>query len=420
MIDPMITAFFAERKKGWLTDKIKESMSEAEMAAAHQECEKLFDLKNWLPNAANRAGQISISTHPVTLSHPSARTNKNGHASAVVAQASFTPDGFLRSGNVAVAPDALGNAAALDVYKFLTLVMQDGETLLQHLQNESALATHLLSFAEQPSEVKHGFLQMIAKTEESVTSSKIKQVYFPVEYEASGYHLLSVLSPSGLVFELRKRLDDLCFSEETKTRRELRRNNEFCAGGYQEIYGLTTIGYGGEYPQNISVLTHQNRGKAHLLLSIPPSLDAEYTRLPRRDFFNDVLNIKALEEIIKAFHKLASADHNNLNIRRGLDYRIEQYLDVLIQMMWQTRRGFIERPYNRPEQLPAYQKRWLFPENEAARDDSQDWLDEVVTHAARHFSASYKKALGKSALTLGDDLMARVTDVLEKNSEVLA
>jgi len=26
MIDPMITAFFAERKKGWLTDKIKERL----------------------------------------------------------------------------------------------------------------------------------------------------------------------------------------------------------------------------------------------------------------------------------------------------------------------------------------------------------------------------------------------------------
>lgn len=419
MTDPAIEAFFAERKEAWLKKNLKAGMTEDEIRDKNLECEEVFALKNWLPNAAKRAGQISLSSHPVTFSHPSARKNKNGYASSIIAEADFSADGFLRSGNVAVEPDALGNAAALDVYKFLTLVMQDGTTLLQHLQNDSELAQQLLHSAADVAEVKQGFLEMVAAKDEAITSSKIKQVYFPVEQKADGYHLLSVLTHSGHLFELRKRLDKLRFSEETKALRELRRNNQYSEAGYQEIYNLTTIGYGGTKPQNISVLNNQNAGKAHLLLSLPPELSSRNARLPRRNFFSDMLYAKSLQEIFQDFHRLVSTDHNDINIRRGLEYRAEQYLDQLILKMWQARQGFAEQPHSRPEALPAYQKRWLFPEHDQERRESEDWLDELVTEAARHFSASYKKVLGKSALILGDDLIQRITGVIEQNREAL-
>ena len=419
MTDPAIEAFFAERKEAWLKKNLEVGMTQDGLRDKNLECEEVFNLKNWLPNAAKRAGQISLSTHPVTFSHPSARKNKNGYASSIIFDTGFIADGFLRSGNVPVDPDALGNAAALDVYKFLTLVMQDGATLMQHLQSNSELAQKLLRSAADPADVKKGFLEMVAAKGDAITSSKIKQVYFPVEKETEGYHLLSVLSNSGHLFELRKRLDKLRFSEDIKARRELRRNNQYCAEGYQEIYNLTTIGYGGTKPQNISVQNNQNAGKAHLLLSVPPSLDVQYVRLPRRNFFSDMLYAKSLREIFQAFHRLVSADHNDISIRRGLDYRAEQYLDQLILKMWQARQGFTEQSHTRPEALPAYQKYWLFPENEQERSESSIWLDELVLEAARHFSASYKKILGTSALILGDDQMRRVTDVIEQNRETL-
>ena len=419
MLDPAIDGFFAERKKAWLKENINASMTEEEKGDKKRGCEEIFALKNWLPSAAKRAGQISMSTHPVTFSHPSARKTKNGKATSVIAKADFSADGFLRSGNVKVEPDWLGNAAALDVYEFLALVMQDDVTLLQHLQNSSELAHQLLQNAADPTEVKQGLLEMVAAKGEAITSSKIKQVYFPVEAEQGGYHLLSVLTHSGHLFELRKRLDKLRFSEETKALRELRRNNQYSEAGYQEIYHLTTIGYGGANPWNISVLNKQNAGKAHLLLSLPPELSARNARLPRRNFFSDMLYAKSLQEIFQDFHRLVSTGHNDINIRRGLEYRAEQYLDQLILKMWQARQGFAEQTYSRPEALPAYQKRWLFPEHDQERRETEDWLDELVTEAARHFSASYKKVLGKSALILGDDLIQRVTGVIEQNREAL-
>ena len=78
MLDPAITLFFSERKEAWLKKNIKTDMDEFEKKEQEQACEEVFALSTWLPNAARRAGQISMSTHPCTFSHPSARKNKNG------------------------------------------------------------------------------------------------------------------------------------------------------------------------------------------------------------------------------------------------------------------------------------------------------------------------------------------------------
>ncbi|HBD9477303.1 TPA: type I-F CRISPR-associated protein Csy1, partial [Legionella pneumophila] len=201
MFDPAITDFFAERKKSWLKKKLKSDMTELEKNNILQECEDIFALENWLPNAAKRAGWMSISTHPCTFSHPSSRKNKNGYVTSIIAKAPRKADGYLRSGNVHVALDALGNAAALDVYKFLSLVTEDGKTIIEHIQQNTEVAKSLLSIKTDSYEnLRVGFLEMVSSNEASITSSKIKQVYFPMGNE---YHQLSVLSNSGMIFELR-------------------------------------------------------------------------------------------------------------------------------------------------------------------------------------------------------------------------
>jgi CRISPR-associated protein Csy1 len=420
MLDATIEAFFAERKAAWLKKNLKASMEEDEVREKEQECEEIFALKNWLPNAAKRAGQISLATHPCTFSHPSARKNKNGYASSVIAKADFVEDGFFRSGNMQAEPDALGNAAALDVHKFLTLVMADGAILLEHLQQDSELAKNLLaSTGSDAAELKDGFLAMVAAKDEAITSSKIKQVYFPVEEEAAGYHLLSILSNSGHMFEMRKRLDWLRFSEETKVARELRKKNQFSATGYQEIYNLTTIGYGGTKPQNISVLNNQNAGKAHLLLSMPPELSPRKVRLPTRNFFGDVLYPKQLQQTFQAFHRLLNADYNNIHIRNARDYRIQEYFDQVILKMWQVRNAFAEQPHTRPEHLTAYQKYWLFPEYAAERTTEAPWLTTLVDDATRHFIHSYQKVAAKSVIQLGDTELQAFSRIIEQNKEAL-
>lgn len=422
MLDPAIEAFFAERKEGWLKKNLKASMSEAEVHQIEQQCEDTFALSQWLPNAAKRAGQISLSTHPCTFSHPSARKNKNGYVSAIIANAKQANDGFLRSSNVAVEPDALGNAAALDVYKFLTLQMQDGATLLAHIEAETQLAKTLLTLNnESYQEIRNGFLAMSATDDSVVTSSKIKQVYFPVWLDDEDYHLLSILTPSGLLFEMRRRIDDIRFSEQTKTLRDLKRKGEYSEVGFKEIYGLTTIGFGGTKPQNISVLNNQNAGKAHLLLSLPPVLNIRETRLPKTNFFTDAINPWHTKETFQAFHGLINLTKDKRGNRfiEYRDNRIQEYVDYIIVMMWKVRRALEQENITLPNKISNYQKTWLFPDNQEQRDNTDDWLEILISEIARQFIAGYKVVNGKKALFLGNDEFNAIVDVVARYKELL-
>ncbi|ELH0898641.1 type I-F CRISPR-associated protein Csy1 [Vibrio cholerae] len=419
VLDPAIAAFFAERKEAWLKKNISAAMSDAEVLEKQQECEQNFLLDNWLPDAAKRAGQISVASHPCTFSHPSARKNKNGYVSSIIAKNKPRIDGFLRSGNVSVEPDALGNAAALDVYKFLSLEMSDQRSLLVHIEQESELARQLLDIPScEYQALRDGFLKMVDSDQASVSSSKIKQVYFPI---ADGeYHLLSLLTHSGHLFELRKRLDALRFGDAVKEARECKKTNHFHPAGYQEIFGLTTIGFGGTKPQNISVLNNQNAGKAHLLASIPPELTLRDIRLPRTDFFKESFNAWQAKEVLESLHRLFLTDYNNINLRDGRDYRIQQYVDLVIEKMWQVRLFLEAYSGELSSVLPLEQKIWLYPEFAEQRHQEDEWLDKIIRHIARGLINHYSRSkVITSPITLADQELLAIEKVVASNKENL-
>ena len=418
MLDPKIQSYFSDRKEAWLKKKVHDSMNDYERKEQEQECEQVFSFNEWLPNAARRAGQISMSTHPCTFSHPSARKNKNGYVSSVLVEIDRDADGFLKTGNVSVATDALGNAAALDVYKFLTLVMQDGKSLLAHIQQNSDLAKKLLTIKSESYEhLKSGFLAMVEGSTENITSSKIKQVFFPVDDD---YHQLSLLTNSGMVYQLRARLDKMRFSDEVKELRDKKRKNELSEQGYSEIYGLTTIGYGGTKPQNISVLNNQNGGKAHLLSSLPPSIEKRNIHFPKRNFFVESFKKYDYADTFKGLHKLFLADHNNLNIRDARDYYLQQMMDLLVDKMWAVRAVSKQQYHQESSSLSLYQRTWLHSDYAEQRAESDDWLDKLVAEISRWLSNSYETVLKKQeAIKLGEEERLLFVGIVNENRESL-
>ena len=435
MTDKAIREFFDDRKEAWLKKNLKASMSDVEVREKEIECDEVFSLIHWLPNAANRAGQMSISTHPCTLSHPSSRKNKNGYASSIIAKSEKHNDGFLRSGNLDVAADALGNAAALDVYKFLTLEMADGQNLIQHLEQDSKLA---LSFfiLENDNEtpnyqtLKQGFLAMTNASAESVTSSKIKQVYFPLaevdaaqtgdseKNEYSQYHQLSILTASGILFELRKRLDAIRFGDAIKNAREKKKTNQEHQG-FKEIYDLTTIGYGGTKPQNISVLNNQNGGKAHIFLSMPPALKKRDIHFPHTDFFVQCLSYFQCKTQFFALHKLYSQDSNNMHIRAQRDEYYQSVVDRIIEKMWQVRSVAIEQFNQKNSQLLVAQQTWLCDQNKDLRETNDDWLDVICDSITTFLFHGYEKTLKQKAIKLGDAEHKHMRKIVLQNKEAL-
>ena len=399
--------------------KAKE-MQNDEVLALEFECEQLFSPEQWLPNAAKRAGQINISSHPCTFSHPSARKNKNGYVTSVIASASQAPDGYLRTGNAQVQGDALGNAAALDVYKFLTLEMQNGETLLQHIQHDSDLAKELLSIeTENYQTLKDGFLAMTLGSDKSITSSKIKQVYFPA---GNNYHQLSILSNSGIIYELRHRIDALRFSENQKILRERKRNNQPSEKSFSEIYDITTIGYGGTKPQNISVLNNQHGGKARLLLSVPPTLVKRDIQFPVKNFFTNAIRYYDIHDALLKLHSIFKIGLDSMiprrNLESGRDHRIEEILDVIIPRMAALRSIAEEQYREETSQLPQYQKIWLCPEYRLQREKEDEWLMELCKEITLWIGKAYQKTIKKS-VTLGSAEREYLKGVITTHREAL-
>lgn len=417
MIDKAISGFFKERKEAWMKKNLKSSMSDDKVLLLQEKCNEEFALQTWMANAAKRAGQISISTHPCTFSHPSARKNKNGYVTAIIAEVEADNDGLLRSGNVEVEQDALGNAAALDVHKFLSLQMEDGRPLMVHIQEESELAKKLLSInTSDYALLRDGFLAMVDSGEqENITSSKIKQVYFPVDED---YHQLSILSNSGLIYHLKKRIDTIRFGEEVKELREKKRKNEPSDVGFSELYNLTTIGYGGTKPQNISVLNNRNGGKAHLLHAMPPSIEARSIRFPKHDFFQESLKPWETKEIFHALHIIFTTDYNNQKIREGKYYRYQQLIDRIVEKMWAVRSVADAQYFENSSRLKRYQKIWLLEEFAQLRESEETWLDELTEEIARWVQRGYEKSVGKAFITQGKAEYQDILDLVTQNKEV--
>lgn len=420
MLDPAIAAFFSERKAGWLKKKLKPDMTEIEAREVENECEELFSLESWLPNAAKRAGQMSISTHPCTFSHPSSRKNKNGFVTSVIVNTSRKADGYLRSGNTNVETDALGNAAVLDVYKFLSIVTGDGGTVLEHIQQDSELGKSLLNIkTETYDNLKTGFMEMVLSDETLITSSKIKQVYFPVN---GGYHQLSILTNSGMVFELRKRVDALRFSDTVKEGRELRRNNIYSESGYSEIYNITTIGYGGTKPQNVSVLSNQNGGKAHMLLSVPPMLEQREIKFPTKDFFIQNLHYYDCKDILERLDNIFKIERDGQipleKIRMGRDRCLGDIFDMIFQKMMALREASTNQFWSETSRLPAWQKLWLCEQYREQRIEQDDWLDTLCKQIADWIGDAYKSST-KHPVMLGEAERYYIKEYIDDNKELL-
>lgn len=416
MDEPTIKEFFDQRKEAWLKKNLKAGASLEEIAISEQVCESTFALAEWLPNAASRAGQISIATHPCTFSHSSARKNKNGTVTSTIADCLKQDDGYLRTGNVAVEPDALGNAAALDVYKFLNVRFQDGLTLLQHISEDTDQAKQLLNITTATyAELKTGFMAMVEPSSgDVVTSSKIKQVYFPV---GDGYHQLSVLTNSGLVFDLRQRLDAMRFGDEVKAKRDLKKSNQYSDTGYSEIYDITTIGYGGTKPQNISVLNNQNGGKAHLLSSVPPVLNIRDMRFPLRSFFDESLNFWSFKDLFKDLHDTIKIElGGNISRQKILtarDNRIKALVLKVMDVVYVLREASIEQ-YRESSELPKSQVIWLCVNCIDERENSDTWLDDIIHSLTRWLNNSYSKALGDKQVLLGSAEFTEMKKMIEQ------
>ncbi|RDH43675.1 type I-F CRISPR-associated protein Csy1 [Zooshikella ganghwensis] len=289
-----------------------------------------YQKSTWLENAAKRVEQIQLVTHAVKYSHPSAK----GSSHYLEVNSSLQQHALLTTHSIGDErrEDVVGNAAALDVYKFLTIDIQ-GKPLLTRLLNDEIEVKAALSEDTKISEQLAAAFKGITLSRGVVASHKlVKQIYFPIAEQ--NYHLLSPLYPTCLVQAVYDKIRNDRFGDEAKAAREARFERKMHDNGYNEYPNLVIQKFGGTKPQNISQLNSQRYGESWLLASCPPIWKSQPVKPPisLTSVFSKGLRRKSINERVKLLRKfLTKTKYNNVAIRDKRAQLVQNIIDDILQ-----------------------------------------------------------------------------------------
>lgn len=360
---------------------------------------------NWLSDAARRVSQIQAVTHALKPLHPDARGSnlyvEPQSLNSLEQVSSHVLDKQFDS-------DVVGNAAALDVYKFLKLEL-NGRTLLQALQDGDEQV--LLALSSKPEKAKawaQDFLGLLQREERAHASHTLaKQVYWQVGQDSSNdghYHLLAPLFPTSLVHRVHATLQEARFGEASKLARQARRDKVLYDGVLHTYPDLALRKLGGTKPQNISQLNSERGGVNYLLASLPPKWQVKSWPEPWkiRSIFDDVFSwhppIRRLFKQLDTF--LRSGPASTMATRNRRDRYVDGVIDEVLQLTAQLRSVWpIGWTADSRCQLTDAEQLWL--DNGRLAVDSQfqrewerlSWTDNIADSFARWFNAHLSKDL---------------------------
>lgn len=326
-----------------------------------EEIRTKFSPTNWLGNAARRAGQLQLVSHPIKLVHPKIKTSE---ASSLFVNPDTLPKrkeigSHCLSGSE-FELDVTGNAAALDVFNFLRIRHQ-GKTLLDFvLSNDKDFIAALCDDKEQAETWMRGFSE-IARETAPATHQLAKQVYWqvaaPIERNED-YHLLAPLQSSQLTHRLYKTINEHRFGESAKAARQARREQRDHPNGYCDYPQLASIKNGGSKPLNVSQLNAERFGVNFMLASLPPIMD-EYALRPPIKSANALLKFSRMKDVRKLSNQLKKANQkNDLNASLALADLLFVELDYYSALIQQNNAGWTK---DARCLLPIAQKLWLDP-----------------------------------------------------------
>lgn len=384
----------------------------------NEESSEIKAVQSLLEKDAENAKQLRMVSHNPKVTHTSIKK----HIGSILPKKESKNDGLLRSGNCTLfhvdsieKMDCIGNAAALGSYSLLDLKMPDNKTFYWHLQKETADIKKLLRHYDVNFEdFKSNYWLIFKKPEEVSTSGLLKQVYFPVD---NSYHLLSIITPATIVFELRKRIDELRFSADVAASRTAKKNNQ-PGKNYKELSSLALLTIGGTKAQNAGALMNKIKGKSLLFKSIPPKLEKRKIRLPKRDFFKTSLYKKSFKDAFQKLHDLFLCKINNMHIRKGRDNCINVILEKILFKAHAIRNRETGWTQNEMyKNLPQNQKFWLDDYHADAKQASSNWRDEISSQIASWIIRTYDMLFKHEAVILSDSELAYIKRTIESNKE---
>lgn len=363
------------------------------LAAERRELELRYEPQTWLTDAARRAGQISLVTHAAKFTHGDSKSSS-------LYSETTQKEGYLSSATLDdIDPDAVGNAAALDVAKLLQTRVE-GDSLFACLKRGER--TPLAAFTDDAAQLDEwitGFSRGLTPGEPA--SHKLaKQNYFPV---GDDYHLLSPLFATSLVQAYHQKMLAFRFGDDINAIRKARREKTWHPQPLVLFPDSAEMHFGGTKPQNISYLNSVRGGRVWLLSAQPPQWKrADKPPVNLRSVFTaggqfDRRANAAVQRLISLLTR--SRDYNNRHIRESRDKYIDELIDLLFVVVSELQREEWQGWTLRCPTLKTHQQLWLDPwrtkTDEAFRKerDKDDWLEEVAADFSIWLNARLRKDL---------------------------
>jgi len=364
-----------------------------------QELRNQFQPAAWLEDAARRVAQIQAVTHSLKPIHPDAKGSSLYRAPD---QLTALPVVGTHSLGPQFDADVVGNAAALDVYKFLKL-SHAGQSLLElSVAGDPDLATALSPEADQARQWMDAFAGLAQPRGKAASHTLAKQLYWLVGTDAQddqAFHLLAPLYPTSLVHRVYLQLQDDRFSDEAKAARAARKAGEHHARPVREYPQLAIQQLGGTKPQNISQLNSERRGDNCLLASLPPVWrSADVRALLNVDslfkVFGGRKEVKQQALALRRF--LITNPAPNMETRQQVYGRIAVLIDELV--FFQAELLTLQPGWSDASacDLSLSQRVWLDPDAEragGARMDHEDAVDEIAGDFARWVNMQLRNPL---------------------------
>ncbi|MCG7576973.1 MULTISPECIES: type I-F CRISPR-associated protein Csy1 [unclassified Halomonas] len=369
-----------------------------------------FHFDTWINDAARRVGQLQVVTHSLKPIHPDAKGSNlyappeslNNHS--LVGSHTLSAD---------FAGDVVGNAAALDVYKFLKLQFEGKSLLERVLENDAEMAKALSANPEQAQSWISAFAAITEPRGEHASHTRGKQLYWLVgedaadlEKDAENFHLLAPLYATSLAHRVFQTINHDRFSEEAKEARKAKREGKYAGQPVHSYPNLAVQKMGGTKPQNISQLNSERGGNNYLLASMPPSWGKQQVSPPYNvdsvfHRFEKLDNVK--RDLGRLAWFLSSDPSPNVHTRTRVDDIHGSLIDELMAFTSQ----FHELPagWSTSEKcnLPIEEIYWLDPgrsegdEQFRKERENLDWTAAV----RRRFSNWLNEKLSKK-LSVGD------------------
>lgn len=392
-----------------------------------------YDYATWLADAASRAHNLKVVTHPIKFTHSGIKGASSVYVATTRHNSASTEIG-THSVAVLMEDFAISDAKHLDVYSLLKEIV-DGKRLLDWLRDDDVdLAVALSGDHVAAATLMEAFKQVLKPDEKVISHPLAKQIYWlmdgAIPSDDGQYHLLQPMFSSSLEHAVH---GDIRGAREASFSARGTRKQKPTFADHTTYPGLVARTLGGSNAQNVSPQNKVRGGVNYLLASLPPSAwkPGEGANLLKADsVFSDKRSpFLTYGEVRQLVRELADFLKANPDRNKETRDQVSAFLQSIVQelaVFGAEVRGRYPAGWTRDDacRLPLCEQLWLDPgrtelperndsghphwrEDDLAFNEAYergDWADEVAIRFGRWLSDQLRKRSDK-LVALGETEM---------------